>query len=597
MKRRVIAILMVICMIAICSCSVSSNEDSAKPTTSPKATAIAADKTSQQVAFDVFTDELFEEKVQNDSITLNYTLAHPETYGITGYTPTFGHYSIKDMEETFAKDKNTLNKLSSFEYEELTRDQQITYEILKELYTNELKFKDYMLYDEVLSSTTGLQAQLPVLLAEYNFSDKEDVTDYIALLATTDSYFKEICEFQKQKSAAGLFMSDISADNVIDQCRQFIKDPEKNLLITVFDNKLDSLSLSKEEKTEFLAQNKDAVLTHVIPAYEELIATLTSLKGTGKNDGGLCHFKNGTTYYSMLLKNQTGSSKTPEEARESLQNVLYTAILRMQEVVNKDSKALENAQNAKYKLTEPRKIINSLKESIKKDFPDVQAVNCEIKYVDKSLEEHMSPAFYLTPQIDCYTKNCIYINKCDKYDLSDLFTTLAHEGYPGHLYQNVYYASLNPSLIRNIIDFGGYSEGWATYVEMYSYGLAGLEKNVASILRSNNEAILCIYGLADIGVNYTGWTVKDLKEFLSSMGINNEEAASLMFQAVIDEPCNYLKYALGYAEIKELRDKAKNALGKSFKLKEFHEFLLTFGPAQFDIINKYLDQWIKEKSY
>ena len=597
MKRRILAILMAFVLISIASCSMSQNEDTKTPAVSPTPTTIATDPTSQQVAFDLFTDDLFKEKVQNDSITLNYSLAKPETYGITNYTPTFGHYSVSSMEESLADDAAALKKLETFEYDQLTRDQQITYDILKELYTDESRFKDFLLYDEVLSSTTGLQAQLPVLLAEYTITDKQDLVDYIMLLTKTDSYFKEICEFEKQKSNAGLFMSDTCADNVIDQCKQFIKEPEKNLLISIFDEKVSKLSLSDEEKAELTAQNKDAVLTHVIPAYQLIIDTLASLKGTGKNTGGLCNFKDGKAYYSLILKNQTGSSKTPDEAKEALQSLLYSSVRKMQSLVGKDPDLLKKAQDVTYRLTEPRKIIDFLKDAIKKDFPEVENVSCQIKYVHPSLEEHMSPAFYLTPQLDCYTKNCIYINRCEKYDLSDIFTTLAHEGYPGHLYQNVYYASTNPSLIRNIIDFGGYSEGWATYVEMYSYDLAGLDSKVAEVLRCNNEAILCIYGLSDIGVNYSGWTQKDLAAFLSSVGIDNEEAAPHMYQAVIDEPCNYLKYVLGYAEIKELKDFASENLGKKFNLKDFHQFLLTIGPSQFDLLHKYLAQWVKEQRY
>ncbi|MDO5292582.1 MAG: DUF885 domain-containing protein [bacterium] len=595
MKRRVIALSLTIVLTFLCSCSLFSPSAQNTESVEPEVTAIPNDKTSQQVAFDLFTDDLFTKKVQTDSITLNYTLANPENYGITNFTPTFGEYSVEDMENNFKEDEQNLAKLNSFVYEDLTQDQQITYDILKELYTDDLKFKDYILYDEVLSSTTGLQAQLPVLLAEYNFNSKKDVTNYLLLLKDIDSYFNKICEFETKKSEAGLFMSDTTADEVIDQCNQFIQTPEKNLLIDIFSSKLDKFDYTEEEKKALIAENKEIVLNHVIPAYTHLVETLKGLKGTGKNTGGICNLENGKEYYSLLLKNQTGSSKTVEETKTALEAELTTSVQEMQSVISNDSKALDKVQDVKYKLTDPQEIINYLEKEIKKDFPKVHSVNCSIKYVDKSLEDHMSPAFYLTPPIDSYTNNSVYINKSQKYDLSDIFTTLAHEGYPGHLYQTVYYASTNPSLIRNIIDFGGYSEGWATYVEIYSYDLAGLDESVSKLLKLNQSSILCIYGLCDIGVNYTGWTEEELLTFLNSLGLGNADVAKEMYKAVIEEPCNYLKYTLGYVEMKQLNEKAKEALGKKFSLKDYHEFILNLGPAQYDIINKYLDQWIEEQ--
>lgn len=83
-----------------------------------------------------------------------------------------------------------------------------------------------------------------------------------------------------------------------------------------------------------------------------------------------------------------------------------------------------------------------------------------MKYVDKSLEEHISPAFYLTTPLDAYQDNVIYLNGNAKYDLTKAFTTIAHEGYPGHLYQNCFYQSQNPLPVRSVVNIGGYTEGW-----------------------------------------------------------------------------------------------------------------------------------------
>ena len=268
-------------------------------------------------------------------------------------------------------------------------------------------------------------------------------------------------------------------------------------------------------------------------------------------------------------------------------------IASMQVLLAKDTSLLDQASNPSYPMTDPEEILTYLQDAIKDRFPDMDEVNYTVKYVHKSLEDFISPAFYLTPAIDNYSENSIYINGSDKFDLSQIFTTLAHEGYPGHLFQNVYYAQQNPDPVRSTMNFGGYSEGWATYVEMISYHMAGIDDNLASLLEQNNAVILMMYARADIGINYEGWTRKDSDNYLKSMlGITDEDTLDQFYIAMVEEPANYLQYTIGYIEMMELRNKAEKALGDKFSEKEYHDFILKTGPSQFYVIDKYLDKWI-----
>lgn len=610
-KKKYLYLFTILFTLLFVSCSTIPQENSPSLTSTPEitkqtsipSTQITTTPTTEnkqnpykiQAQFDLFTDAIFVDEVTKDSLTLNYTLAHPENFGIKPITPTLGSFGINAMKKDLAVSNTYLSKLQSFHREQLSESQQLTYDILSYLLAPNEQPEEYFYYNEILSPTTGIQAQLPVLFAEFRFYSKEDITTYLKLLKTVPEYFSQIITFEEEKSNEGLFMSDDCADAIIEQCKDFIEKPEKNLLLEIFNEKLDSLSLNKNEKEQYGLENKEAVLNYVIPAYESLIKTLTSLKGTGKNNGGLCNFPKGKDYYMSLVQSNTGSSRSIEDIDLLLDNTIQSSMQTIYEIAANDSKALDNAIDVKYKLTDPIEIISYLKKNIKKDFPDLDAVNCSIKYVHPSLEENLSPAFYLTPPIDNYLENSIYINGNKKYDLSSIFTTIAHEGYPGHLYQTVYYHQKNPSLIRSVIDIGGYTEGWATYVELYSYQLAGFDKTVATILQNNLIATLCVYAKVDMGVNYYGWDLEKTKQFLKEFDITSEEDIHTMYHAMIEDPSNYMKYTLGYLEFISLRDKAKKELRNSFVLKEFHTFLLDIGPAPFDIIDAYLDQWILTK--
>lgn len=590
MKQKLKRFLAFICLIAVCLQTTScSNTTQSTHYTEKK----NVDAKQEQADFDQFLNELFLKEVQSDSITLNYTLKNPEKYGISNYTPTLGDYGVDYSKKNIAQVENIYIRLTSFSYSALTKDQKITYDILEDYYKVENDEEDYLLYGEALGNTTGIQAQLPILLSEYNFSNKKDIENYLKLLYTVDDYFEKIETFEQEKSKAGLFMSDHTADNIISQCNDFISDPDQNLLITLFNDRLDSFKwITDEEKKTYKEQNENAVKKAVIPAYEKLIDTITKLKGTGKNSGGIGNFPKGKTYYEKMAQASTGSDKSIKQMKRALKQTMQSAATKIAKLSKDDENIWDSYYNMKFPMTDPNKIVEYLKETVTSDFPELKPVNYKVKYVDKSLEDHVSPAFYLTPQLDNYKNNNIYINGSNN-DLSSIFPTLAHEGYPGHLLQTVYFQQQNPTPLRAMLNYGGYSEGWATYAEIYSYDIAKLSGNLGEYAKQYSIFNLCMYAEMDIGVNYDCWDKKELANYLKDFGVTNQSAVDEVFDIVVDDPGNYLQYVIGYIEFANLRTDAEKQLGNKFNAKKFHTFLLNMGPSPFSVINKYMQDWIK----
>ena len=236
---------------------------------------------------------------------------------------------------------------------------------------------------------------------------------------------------------------------------------------------------------------------------------------------------------------------------------------------------------------DPVSMLRDLRQKITQDFPDSPAVSCAVRQVHASLQEYLSPAFYLTPAIDSYLDNVIYINPAEHYQGLELYTTLAHEGYPGHLYQSVYFQSLSPDPLRSILGTGGYTEGWATYVEMYSYGLWRQDIRAAAIAQKNRAFTLGLASLLDIGIHYRGYSLEDISAFLTQLGFR-EDSARALYQNILQSPGNYLQYYVGWLNFQSLCEKAKTEMGDAFTLKAFHEAVLKVGPAPFDILEKYV---------
>lgn len=532
--------------------------------------------------FRTFTRSLFQTEVSANTISLHYTLRSPSDYGIADIPATYGSLS-SDSVAAKASVRNLLSSLQEFDPDTLSSENALTFKILDTYLKNASTGTDYLLYQEPLGPVSGIHTQLPVLLSEYSFYDTQDVETYLALLKETPSYFDSVIRFEQKKAASGLFMPDYQADSVLDTCQSFIDMGKENYLVSTFNERIASLDLLPENKKDsFQKENMKLVIEEIYPAYQNLITAIKSLKGKGMNEQGLSHFPYGKKYYEYLVRQTTGCNESISRLRLMTRAQILEDLSAMQKVLFPADAALTQA--SVLEQTSPDSMLDDLRSKITDTFPEIPDVDFQVKYVPESMQDYLSPAFYMIPAIDNLTENVIYINNGQTASGLNLYTTLAHEGYPGHLYQTVYFSASEPDPIRSILDFGGYVEGWATYAEMMSYYLAPLPKTEASLLQKNSSVILGLYALADMGIHYDGWSVTDTVRFFSDYGINDPNAVQSVYKLIIGSPANYLKYYIGYLKFYELKKEMADAMGNQFSQKEFHRAVLDVGPAPFEIV-------------
>lgn len=542
-------------------------------------------------AFREYTENLFCDAVAASTISLHYTLKEPEKFGITEEKAVWGEAG-QEPEAVRASAENMQRALETFDYDSLNMQNRITYDILEYEAASSSEAADYILYEEPLSLVSGAQTQYPVVLSEYPFYDRQDADIYLQLLETTGDYFDSLLVFERRKAEEGLFMSDQSLDTVLEQCRSFLDMGDGNYLYSTFADRIGELAdLSEKEKSEYIQDNALAVEDYIFPAYEKLMRGLEELRGSGSNEKGLCCFPEGRAYYELLARRSVGTGRTVEEMRSLIREQMEDDLSAMEQILGAAVEEAEESARANASVlgeNAPQLILDRLKEKIRIAFPEMPDAELEVKYVPEEMEEHLSPAFYMIPAIDNTEENVIYINRGHMSDDLTLFTTLAHEGYPGHLYQTVYYESTDPDPLRSVMDFGGYVEGWATYAEMCSYYLTPLPEQQAAVLQKNSSLILGLYALADIGIHYDGWDLMDTVAFYSNYGITDTETVREIYELIIGSPANYLKYYVGYVEFLELKKEWAGASDGSFSQKEFHQAVLDVGPAPFEIVEKYI---------
>lgn len=574
--------------------------------------------------FRACTNTIFTTDISGNPLNLHYTLAYPESSGIKDYSLSLGTFDPTQLSGQKILLENRRTMINAFPARDLSPDNRLTQQILSLYYETQLLPARQYLLDEALSPSLGTQAQLPILLAEYTFRKEDDVRNYLKLLTSVDSYLESILSFEKLKAQNGTFMSDATADRIISQCSTFIKDPDDNYLASVFSEKIQSLSgISEPKKAAYQKLHNQILTGQVLPAYQSLIDGLYLLKGSGRNPGGLCQFAGGKAYYEYLIKSSCGIYDTVPEIQSRLihqfQTDLSLATKLMgsstatptfaKEVFLPISKAETGTPSGIFSFsaglidaasglsftstpsaaeTSPEQILEDLQKQIQTDFPAVPSTSYEVKYVHPDLEEHLSPAFYLTPPIDTLSPNDIYINRHANMSGLELYTTLAHEGFPGHLYQTITFASSAPDPVRYLPAMGGYVEGWATYAESFAYTYYQPDSTDGQLAWLNRSLNLCMMSLLDTVIHYNGWNQERCATFLSQLGITDNTIQKEIYQVIVEDPANYLKYYLGYLQFLDLQQEVRELAGDAFHLHSFHQKVLSAGPCQFPI----LKQWI-----
>lgn len=538
-------------------------------------------------SFSDFCNTLFQEEVSSTTVNLHYTLKNPKSAGIDSYEITLGSLSGRSPKLQKKELDSLSDQLKKFSYSRLSDKQKTTYSLLSDYIKRQQALTAYPYYDDPLSPSAGVTSQLPVLLAEYPFYTKTDVDNYLVLLSQMDSYFSGILDYEQKKADAGLFMSDSACMKVLDSCEVFTEHPDDNFLIETFAGRLDSLNeLTDSQKDSYCEKNKSAIKEHVIPAYTQMIFGLTSLLGRGKNDWGMCYYKDGKGYYEALVSSVTGCDDSVDSLFKQIASARKKDLSVCTDLLVKKPELLSEEPKLNAKLNNENAMLASLQKSIRKDFPKPPETECEICHVDSALSEFLAPAFYITAPIDDISHNRIYINDAKNYSDIYYFTTLAHESYPGHLYQTISTAAYGLPPVHSLFDYPGFTEGWATYVEMQTFYYAGLDKKLASLLQHNQAATLSLYATSDIGIHYYGWKEKELTAFWNKYGVTDEQTIREIKEQILGEPGNYLKYYVGYLKFRQLREQYEKKYGDKFDAVAFHEAILRTGPSPFPILEQ-----------
>lgn len=544
-------------------------------------------------SFSEFCTTLFREEMKSNTMNLHFTLKDPKAAGIDSYEITLGSLSGDSPHNQARQLKKLSEELKKYSHRSLKGKDRLTCRLLSDYISRQRNLAAYPYYDEPLTPSGGVTSQLPVLLAEYTFRNTRDIKDYLGLLSQMDTYFLGILDYEQKKADARLFMSDEACLKVIEGCEVFTEHPDDNFLIDTFSNRLNAMDgLTDTQKNAYLKQHSKVLSDHVIPAYSQMIKGLTMLLGRGHNNWGLCNFPEGKAYYEAVVSADTGCDDSVEDLFSQIAKARREDLMFCQNLLEKNPKLASQSPKPDAALKEENAMISRLQKEILTDFPAPPQTDVEICHVDPALSEYLAPAFYITAPIDDISHNRIYINDAKNDTDIYYFTTLAHEGYPGHLYQTICTSSYGAPEVLSLLNYPGYTEGWATYTEMQAFYYAGLDQDLASLLQHNQAATLSLYATADIGIHYFGWEKEKNAAFWSEYGVDDTATVKRITDLILEEPGNYLKYYVGYLKFRQMREQLALE-NKSFSVSAFHEAILRTGPSPFSVLEETVRDQLK----
>ena len=556
-------------------------------------------------SFSEFCDDEFRETIESDSFTAHYTVSDLSGYGIEfdddDYT--LGEISWDDLKNGEKEIKKELKRLYQYNRKDLTEDEKITYDCLESYFLTQQELAKWYKMENLFAVHSGMAANLSTNFIEYSFYKQDDVDHYLMYVKDVPRYVEQVCDITRKQAEDGYFMPDKVADLVIEQCEQYL-DSEDDPLIDSFNAKIETLGLSESEKKEYISRNEEYVREYFQPSYQMMIDLMEELKGTAKNQGGLAGFGDeGKKYYEAIVKDKTSSDYSVDEIKDMLDDAASDILKQASAILMVDYDCYEEALSYQPDMDDPEEVLEFLINNIKNDFPNPVTLDYNIEYQSKACEVEGTIAYYMPCRIDDTSVNNMKVNgSAVEGNSMMLYTTLAHEGYPGHLYEFTgFYDNDDVPDVRKLLDFIGATEGWAEYVSGCVLDYLELSDNAATMYELNEFLTYVVISRLDIGVNYEGWDLDDAYDYLSSYfqvddNYDDEEnVVSSMYYEVVGDPGVYLPYTLGHMFMNDMREKAEKELGSSFDAKEYHEWLMNVGVAPFSVYDKELDKWLAEE--
>ncbi len=551
--------------------------------------------------------EIFEHEYSDmDVIDMTFCFENPETYGLSwteqGIEPwepddeesaTFCNYVVDSLLEI---DETALELEDQILYKSLLRDYQLSIKMINQ---------DY--YVSSINDLTGMNVELPILLATLLFDDEADIERYLLILNDIKPYFESLFQFEKKRAELGYTLPDVILEGVIESLQAVYSCQEDSYMYSTFEERINDMDLDAAKKQEYIARNKEALDNSFFPAYVNLAKDMETLYGTAKTSGSLSEMEGGKEFYENYFQVKSGTCLTVPEAMEVMKSSIFDYLEEFDALaanMSQDQVMSILMGGEDYSKGSFEENLKFCEEVYREDFPDIGEIPYNTYHIPESLADNFSPAAYMSSPYDKLSKNLLMVN--DYQNGADIPTS-AHEAFPGHMYETVYHM-MNVDNYYMLEGATAYKEGWSTYSENYIMQYTDYDYNMYRAGYVLNSQILNLYlwAYADMGFHYYGWTVeecaKQMEELFKGTSINdyyNSRIWSLLSETMvnycIEIPCYPTVYAFGNHYCCRIINNAVEKYGNEYTMTEIHKAYLDMGPCYYEVLEEYMPLFVEKQ--
>lgn len=548
-------------------------------------TAVRADDDTSNAAFDHAADTLFQDIMDSSPINLHYSFSFPEDYERSD-EPVLGTFSdsFAETEEILS---HALENLSVVDYNSLTPKQKQVYQTMKHFIDINLDYCSLPDYTNTLGPMGGILSSLNTVITEYYLLSEQDAADYLTVLRDVPRFLEDVLKEIDYQEEIGYAPSSYAYEYALEN-RDEMTTLENHPYLEAFKANILEAKLPEETVNAYTEEVKTILSEEVLPSFSSFYETLEEKQASAGESKGLCAYDQGKEYYELLVKDNTGTDMTPLELKEYLMDQLQSGLMSLSQAYSRNPNLFNELNSLTAPETDADSVLQALKEKSSECMPDIADTTYTLSYLPKALQVPNNLAYYLSSPIDNTTRNVIRINPSEVGDDSMvLWTTLAHEGYPGHLYQYQYFMQNSFAYnIETMIGSLGTSEGWAYYVEKLSLEWAGVDPDVADAYFTNQIMGMAVMSVVDIGVNYEGWGLDETADFLSIYyGTLSDDTCQNFIDTCANDPGVYLPYSVGYYQTEDLFDQIRDRYSSD---KDMYAAYLKLGSMPFTLLEKYL---------
>ena len=511
------------------------------------------------------------------------------------------------LRDTFAMHQVVLDVLQTYDRSGLDADAQLTFDVYQWHLQDVVDQLEFIYYDFTATYMIfGVQRDTELFFTDIHpLATRQDAEDYITRLNAVENKFLQLSDHLTRQRNAGVVEPASTLEIAINRVANLAQGSvDMNPYFTSFRDKLDDIvGLDDADRQRLLDAARSATANSVIPAYQQLLQTMQGLLSSASPSIGVGQFPRGNEYYTYILRHHTTTDLTAAEIHQlglaELQRIHSEMRLIFDQLSYPQNETLEQLFarvatdggiiSAADVLTTYESIIAFAEQNLDQAFDIFPAA-------DVIVIPDTFGGFYVGPSFDGTRPGAFYAGTLTDEPWFQMQSLIFHETVPGHHLQVSLAMEQDVQPFRKLIGFTSFVEGWALYAERLAYELGWYGNDPYGDLgRLQWEAVRAARLVMDTGIHNLGWSFDEAVRFSDEnvgWGTSLSQGAAARYSVI---PGQATAYMIGMLQILQARQRAMDALGLQFNLKEFHRVLISNGAIPLALLDSVVDRYIAEK--